>query len=263
MPADILPPPAPPQHMLIGVAVACSLAGALLLLWARSLGRMLLAMIAAGVAATVSLLAVPHIAYTKVWLVGLSAAGAGGLIAFVFARFIWTLALGVFLAAAALGTLGWLSPPAMADLPAWQNDQPVTLGGWCVLLTDHLFRRLWRLWQHNATAFALAAGVPLLAVAAVGVLLPKITEIITSSLLAAAGLVGGVGLFVWAGRPEWLSAWVRHIHVPVMAAGLLALIGVGIQARIELRRSAEAPEENGPGSRTGRRARAQTGPQQI
>lgn len=238
--ADILPPPAPPQHMLIGVAVACSLAGALLLLWARSLGTMLLVMIVAGVAATVSLLAVPHIAYTKVWLVGLAAAGVGGFIAFVCARLIWTLALGALLAAAALGTLGWLSAPAMADLPAWQNDQPATLGGWCVLLTDYLFRWLRRLWQHNATAFALAGGVPLLAVAAVGVFLPKVTEIITSSLLAAAGLVGGAGLFVWAGRPEWLSAWVRHIRVPVMAAGLLALIGAGIQARTELGRAAAA-----------------------
>ena len=52
-------------------------------------------------------------------------------------------------------------------------------------------------------------------------------------------MVGGAGLFVWAGRPDWLAGWASYWYVPGVVAGVLAVVGLGLQGRTQLRIAAE------------------------
>lgn len=241
--ADIPPPPAPPQQVLLGAAVACMATGLLLVLWGRSVGRILLPLAAAAGAAAVSVLAAPHIPYGNVWVIGLAAAGTAGFLVFVLIRVVWSLALGVLVAAALLALLARLCPGLTADPPAWQDSELGGTAGWLVSFGNYLCGWIWSLWRGDAAAVALCGAVPVLAAVALGIFLPRAATIMGSSLLGAVGLVGGVGLIWWARSPGWLDAWTRQAWLPVAAVGLLALTGLILQSRTELQKAAQARSE--------------------
>jgi hypothetical protein len=246
--ANIPPPPA--QNAALMTAAACVFIGVGLVLWGRSLGRILLAVVAAGIAAACSPVIALHMSYENIWIVGVAAAALAGGLAFVLARLIWAVALGAALSTLALGVFASLAAAKVAYKPLWEDYQLVTFGGWCVCLADYLGRWVRTLWAHNATITALAAAVPVFAALAIWAALPKTTVIVTSSLIGAAGVIGGVALSVWSRRPEWMVVWAKHAYVPVAAAGMLAAVGLFVQARTELQIAAET-EEAEPGQQTG------------
>jgi len=240
MPATIPLPPAPSPYLLAVLAGLCILGGAVLLLWGRSNGRVLLTFIAAGVGAACAQPIVHHTAYKNVWVVGLAGALTAGLVVFVLARLIWAALLGALLAAASLAVTGWVSPGAVAVPPAWADSPTAYFSTWCLSLVGYGGRWLRCMGQESALALMLAGGVPALIGIGLGLFWPEAMLILVTSLLGAAALVTGVALGVWAGAPQWLVGWGTHMYIPAAAAGLLALIGLAVQTRAALRLAAEA-----------------------
>ena len=239
-------PPPPPHNTVLMAAAACVLVGVALLLWGRSLGRVLLTMIAGGTAAAcarlIALYSPAEVISNNIWVIGLGAALIVGFLAYVLSRLIWAVALGVLLGAAALGVVAWLNAGAIVDKPVWDDHQLAGFAGWCVCLSDYLSRWALSLWEHNATIATVAGCGPLLAAIAVGIFLPRTAVILTSSFIGAASVVGGVALSVWARQPAWMTAWFKHAYIPIAAAGVLAVVGLFIQTGGELASAAQAAE---------------------
>jgi len=247
MPGGVPVPPMPSKLVLVVAGAVCVAAGLALLIRGRANGRVILAVFAAGGAASAAPIVVEWVPLKNVWLTGASAAVAAGLLAFVLGRVLWALVLAAVVGTAALALAGWLSADAIADRPAWSEAPAETFGAWCRDGRDYLGAWVVAIWRHKASTVALAAGLAAVALV-VGLLLPRAALVLTSSAVGASAVVGGAGMLLWAGEVAYAARWLNRPLAPAAAAGAMALFGVAAQACSEFRRSRAAREaaDEGP-----------------
>ncbi len=238
--ANVPPPPAPSSVALTAVAVGCLLVSAALLLWGRSAGRGLLALMVAAVAAAASQLLTPYFSETRAWIIGTAGGVTGFFVGLLLARVIWAVILAALVSAAGLVVVGFMLAGAVAQPPAWGEGELVTLAAWSVHFLGYLSSWVWALLQHNWLAVAAGGGAPLVAAVAAGVFLPRTVTVLCSCLIGAAGIVSAVAMILWAYSPALLEGWGRQIYLPLIVAGALAVGGLYLQGRVELRKAAQA-----------------------
>jgi len=246
MQIPIPPPPMPLTSLLASAAGVGVFVGSVLMLWGRSVGRVLLALVVAAAGA----LSAPHLSrflnVRAAWAITLGAAAIAGVIGFLLARVLWAVLLGGFCAAAGLAVLCILSAPGIAEKPEWIAAEGADLATWCREGCDYAWRWTGALWQHNRTGVVACTGVPVVIAGVLVIFWPKGLVILASSVLGAAGAVFGTGLGVWAFQPAWAAGWIQRYYIPPAAAGVLALTGLIVQIRshvLEASRRREAKAE--------------------
>ena len=241
--------PALPKPLLLGAGAVCLLVGAVLILWGRSRGRVILALLMAGGGAACGPMLVQWLPFRSVWPVSLAAAAFAGALGFALARVIWGALLGAGGAIAALVALAVLTTGL--EGPTWDYEQT---GDWwivCANTGEYLWLWLWALWCHRPAAVVACAGVPGAIGLVLGMFFPKAIVIIASSILGAAKVVAGSALLVWAIQGEWVAAWAKHLYLPGAGVGALALLGGIIQTRAHLRAVPKTISEAGLSERSG------------
>ena len=238
-------PPTPPIALLAAVGAGCVVIGVLLAFHGRRVGRLVLAAFAAIAAAALAPLIARHGPFGNVWLVGAAGAVTAFLFALVLARLFWAITMGAVLGIAALGVVAHCAAGAVTTQPVW-DDQPLeTFSAWFAAFGDYLVRWLGALWGHSPHLVAPATAVPIIVCVGVEMLLARSVVIFASATLGTAAAVGGACLLAWAFRPDWAGACLARADLLAAVAGGVALLGMAVQARGELRgaRPAEAPED--------------------
>ncbi len=242
---DISAPPPPETtstEVIVGAAIVTAF-GVAMLVWGRHLHRALAVLIgiAAGLAVGPLLGAKFNFDAT---LARIALAATLGLLGLVLARGIWALSLCAFAAAVtAAGVmvyhLQWL--PA-ADVPAYQPPAEVTFAAWAQAMQDYLWnigQALWTMRRGIIAASATGAGILALTL---GLLKPRFTSIVITCLLGAVCVLTGATVLVLTGKPDLWGSVLQSAYYPLMAMGVLAVVGVVVQsvrARAEARKADE------------------------
>ena len=225
--------PTLPKPLLLGAGAVCLLVGVVLILWGRSHGRIMLALLMAGGGAACGPMITQWLPFGSVWPVSLAAAAFAGALGFALATIVWAILLGGGGAIAALIALAILTTGL--EKPVWGYEQTEDWWVSCANMGDYLRSWLWALWCHSPAAVAACAGVPAAIGLGVGMFFPKAIVIVASSVLGAAKMVAGSALLVWAIQGEWAAAWAKHLYIPAAVVGVLALLGGIFQTRAHLR----------------------------
>jgi hypothetical protein len=214
--------------------------GAMLILRGRStLGRIGLGVLAAAA----GVIAAPHIAAMlpplDAWVVAACVAVAGGLLAIVLARLLWTVLLAGLLAGAAMIAARLVLPAAWPAQAAGTATQPADWAAWAISAC-----RWWQdaLLSAQARPILLAGCAGALTGVAFGVYAPRGMTIFASSGIGALAAVAGVWACAWAIRPEWAQTWAARIELPAAAAAGLIVLGCAIQGRAEFKHRRSAAE---------------------
>ncbi len=249
-----IPPPELDTVVLLGAGAVCVIFAAAALLWGRTKGRLLMAVLLIGAGAACTPLIVKILPLKTTWVIALCAGFTGGVIGFALARVLWAVALGATLAIVAVSIFAVVNAGAVANTPAWRGEtgdiQLWASGAW-------RYVRDWMssLWGLNQLAVAACAAGPIVLAVVGWALLPRATVIVASSVLGAVALVGGAALFVWAGSAEWAARWIQQFQLTGAAAGVFALGGVIVQTRGHIKdrpRESEEGESQGASDSRGR-----------
>lgn len=219
--------PFPPlQGMSLWVQVASSLAvGAVLLVRGGRIHRIALTLAGVGVGYAVGGdLAVKLGADAAV---GRIAGGVTvGLLALIGARIVWAVLAAMTVTAVVVRTVGAryaASPPAVAA--------PADLAQWAYESWDQLLGNMLRAWQDQKAMLLLilipAVAVPLF----VGLLRPRLTRIVMTSLLGAVGLVAGA----LAVNENWWNGAMARGDIVAAVVAMLVIAGMIIQYRCALK----------------------------
>lgn len=225
--------PTLPKPLLLGAGAVCLFVGVVLILWGRSRGRIMLALLLAAGGAACGPMIVRWLPFGSVWPVSLAAAAFAGALGFALARMVWAVLLGGAGAIAALVALAVLTTGL--EKPGWGYEQTEDWWVLCANMGDHLWLWLWALWCHSPVAVVACAGVPAAIGLALGMFFPKAMVIVASSVLGAAKMVAGSALLVWAIQGEWAAAWAKHLYLPAAVVGALAILGGIVQTRAHFR----------------------------
>jgi hypothetical protein len=249
--ADISAPPPPPVNVLIGAGAGCILLGAALLLWGRQVSKAVMGLALAAAGAACAPLIVERISYDNTPVVAVIAAAVAGAIGFFLGRFLWAVVLGAGLGSTALTAFGCLNAAGM-EPPVWpattnHADQFSAVTGWLTGTGKYLTDWLSRLWEYNPLAVVLAGGGPAAIGIALGFFYPQAVLVFVTGALGGLLLVAGTGLCVWAAKPEWAAQWIAQWHIPLAAAGALALVGWVVQTRVLLIQRKKKPQKEPPG----------------
>ena len=249
--------PTLPKPLLLGAGAACLFVGVVLILWGRSRGRIMLALLLAGGGAACGPIIVRWLPFGSVWPVSLAAAAFAGALGFALARMVWAILLGGGGAIAALVALAVLTTDL--EKPGWGYEQTEDWWVLCANMGDYLRLWLWALWCHSPAAVVACAGVPAAIGLGLGMFFPKAIVIVASSVLGAAKMVAGSALLVWAIRDEWAAAWAEHLYLPAAVAGALALLGGLVQTRAHFRAVPKTIAEADLSERSGEKPPARGG----
>jgi len=232
----------------------CVLVGAALVVWGRKGARVILMLLGAGAGGAAAPLLVPYLPYKNVWVIGAAGAFTGAIVLFLLAKLFWALVLaGTAFLAGAAGVV-WLVGDAVGNGPAWSEYTWTDGLELCRCLADYAVRWFSATWAYSPVALALAAGLPALAAIALALWVRDVMLIVVTSAVGAIGMVCGAGTLAWMLRPEWVAGWLERVHVPLAAAGVLAVGGIVVQVRSKLRQRARAEEKRreGPGDQPDR-----------
>jgi len=233
MPLPIPPAPAPAHVELLVAGGILLLAGAALLLTGRSIGRIILALAAAGAAAGCAPLIAGAIHFDQVLGVGILAAVAAGAVAFFLSRVLWALLLA---GAVGLAAMLLVSYRAGAAPPDWVLSSPaVNFSSWVAGLLQYLLVWAAMLWQNHQLTVILWAAVPTAALLLGAMVYPQGGLILGSAAYGAASLIAGAASLLWALRPEWLPGWLGHAKIVGIVAAALALVGLILQSAMEIK----------------------------
>jgi len=227
-----IPAPVPPE--LPAAAAWGGVAGGVvvavvLVLWGRIFGRLVLALVAAGV----GLLIAPWLAGAislELWIVQIAAGAAAGLIGLIAARFVWPLVIGAIFAATAAVVLVWHYLAQAGEKP---KSFPAfdTFGAYWTALWEYAKAHVADVWSGHAEVLlavtALAAIVPIV----VGLIRPRLATIFTTSLLGGTLLVAAIatgGMLIWP--TYWTDHWSQYFVALGIVGGCL-LVGLVFQYR--------------------------------
>lgn len=225
-------PPRPPMDILVAIGVGCVLVGFLLCLRGRSYGKVILALACAAAAAAFSQQIAQLTSVSNVYIVAGVAALLAGVAGFFLANLLWGALLGALLAGATVIGLACFKVTAWPTGPEWTSHTGDWLS-WLSSAGEYLGYWVAAFWNANTALMAIEVGIPVVLCCLLGIFRPRAAAIATSSLLGGPLLVTGVGLLVWAFRPEWSGQWIRDIGAPAIAAGVLTLLGLAMQIWLE------------------------------
>jgi hypothetical protein len=239
---DIPSPPAVPTQYLLAGGAAAVVLGLGLVLAGRWLGRLVVALAAAGAAVASVPLFIDLLPYREYVPVAIGAAVVGLILGLLLSRVAWAAMLGATVGLVALWAMIERNAGAATSRPAeWANYDVSTFGNWLWAVTDYHFRWFVSLWPQYNVTLALWVLLPSLAFMVAALVLPAGAMILMSSLLGAAAVAGGVLAMLSVMRPEWLAACWAHFSTVLTAAGALALVGLIAQVWAEV--AAHAREE--------------------
>jgi hypothetical protein len=245
MPGGMPIPPMPSKIALVIAGSGGVLLGLALVLRGAANGRFVLALAAAGAAGAASPMLIQVVPFGPLEehpaIIMVAAALTVGLLAIVFGRLLWALVLGALLGAAWLAVVAW-HQAADIPAPAWPAGEAADFTEWLLLLGGYLQGWIGAVWQYRAWLAGASAGVVAVGVA-VGLLLPRLALLLTSSVVGALACVAGAGMLLWAGQVQWAERFTRQLHVPAAAAALLALVGAIVQTYFEFGRKKPAEGE--------------------
>ncbi len=252
----LIPPP-PPSSLsdawAYGLVGGCLIVGGAMVLWGRQLHRAILCLV--GVA--VGLALAGPLAQRMGWnlmIVRLAAMVCLVLAGLILARLIWALLLaGLISGLACWGLLarvwGQITPENQPTFHAAEN----TFACWIAGLGPFCHGVLMALWRWNMP-WTIGLLLPSMFLPlALGLLWPRLTRIVMTALLGAAGVVTAVAMAMGQWRPElWESLW-RWWMLPVGLILAGAVAGIVIQYRKALaadaaqrKAEAETQQQNAP-----------------
>ena len=214
---------------------ACLLLGAVLVVWGRKAARVVLMLVGAGAGVGGALTVLPHIPYKNAWVVGAAGGFTGAVVVFLVARLIWALVLAGTGFLAGAGGVIWLVGDAVDHAPTWSEYTWTNGLELCRCVVEYAWRWLSATWAYSPVALVLAAGLPALAAIVLAVWVREVMLIVVTGVVGALAMVCGAGVLAWLIRPEWAGNWLERVHVPLAAAGVLALGGIVVQVHALLR----------------------------
>jgi len=233
---DVSGIPAPPMPelspaILWGSVLGGIVAGALLLLWGRKLGRGLLTLAGAGAGLVVAPWLAGMISLELLY-VRIAAAVTAGLLALVTARLLWGLLLGgLFGAAAGVALMKhYAAEIAEGTRPTFQAAGEA-FPDWWAGLCRFAEAYVTVVWRENGEVLLAGAGLACLVPVVVAMIRPRLACIVATSLLGGVLVAGAALLAAGRVRPElWPELWPRF-YVPLAIAGGLLLFGLAFQYR--------------------------------
>ncbi len=242
--AGIPNPPMPSTTALLVAGGGGVLLGLALALRGAANGRVVLALTAAVVAGACSSLLAGLADQLKdhPTAVAIAAAVTVGLLAFVFGRVLWAIVLGAVLGIAAMGVITFLYAGEVANAPVWSAGEAADFPEWARQFGAHLRNWVAALWRHKRLLVGGSTGLIAFGVA-FGMLLPRVTLLLTSSVVGAVAFVAGAGMLLWAGEVRWAAQFTHDPFVPAIVATALAMIGIVLQTYLELARRRAAKDE--------------------
>jgi hypothetical protein len=225
--ADFPLPPTPEKATLLIAAGGCAVAGCLLLIRGRSIGRVILAVSAGALAWQFAPLLEAYIHINQPLLLGASVSVAAGLIMFALARLAWALLIGGALAAAALATAHWrFGLDHLSAMPAGPFHD---CHAWAEALGRYFLSCVPAMWAANIPLTLAAMAVPVVGALALMLCAPRVLTALATSVYGSGAVLLGVVLGVWAIQPTWLKQLASVVNYYAILGGVLAMVGIALQ----------------------------------